>query len=160
MIERNEELPDWLIELRDQQIAKQEQPSEQETAPFSDIPPSWLGAQETEDLPPSPGVPDASALPADAPAWMRSPETEAPSTPSPAPAPSEPSTPSDVLEDLREQMLQAEEEFEIEEQKKRRLWHALAALSPGQRLVLALLLFFNVAICGCMGLTMMQRFVF
>jgi len=154
MIEKNEELPDWLIELRDQQIAKQEQPAGQEAAPFSDTPPSWLGAQETEDSPLSPEVSETSALPEDAPAWLRSPEAETPSMSSPA------STPSDVLEDLREQMLQAEEEFEIEEQNKHRLWYALAGFSPVQRLVLALLLFFNVAICGCMGLTMMGRFVF
>jgi len=58
-----------------------------------------------------------------------------------------------MVEDLREQMIQ-EEELELEEQESPR---EFLNLQPWQRLVLALLLFFNVALCGCMGLVMMGR---
>ena len=58
-----------------------------------------------------------------------------------------------MVEDLREQMIQ-EEELELEEEESPR---EFLNLQPRQRLVLALLLFFNVALCGCMGLVMMGR---
>lgn len=58
-----------------------------------------------------------------------------------------------MVEDLREQMIQ-EEELELEEQEAPR---EFLNLRPWQRLVLALLLLLNVALCGCMGLVMMGR---
>ena len=58
-----------------------------------------------------------------------------------------------MVEDLREQMIQ-EEELELEEQESSR---EFLSLQPWQRLVLAVLLFLNVALCGCMGLVMMGR---
>lgn len=60
----------------------------------------------------------------------------------------------DMLEGLREQMILAEED-EVG-------WRAsplqpVLEMRPAQRLVLAVLLFLNVALCGCMGLVMMGR---
>ncbi len=60
-----------------------------------------------------------------------------------------------MVEELREQMLQ-DEEIEFEEED-RGVAETLLALQPWQRLTLALLLFFDVALCGCMGLVMMGR---
>jgi hypothetical protein len=60
-----------------------------------------------------------------------------------------------MVEDLREQMIQDEEtEFEEEDQGLARVF---LGLQPWQRLTLALLLFFDVALCGCMGLVMIGR---
>nr|HID14974.1 hypothetical protein [Anaerolineae bacterium] len=61
---------------------------------------------------------------------------------------------ADVMEGLREQMIRAEEEFEFEEEAGPRLFLNLA---PWQRLVLAVLLFLDVALCGCMALVMTGR---
>ena len=58
-----------------------------------------------------------------------------------------------MVEDLREQVI-LEEESEVEEEG---LTRDLLNLKPWQRLVLAVLLFFDVALCGCMGLVMMGR---
>jgi hypothetical protein len=58
-----------------------------------------------------------------------------------------------MVEDLREEMLR-EEELEAEEEEE---GGGLLDLEPWQRLVLALLLLFDVALCGCMGLVMMGR---
>jgi len=57
-----------------------------------------------------------------------------------------------MVEDLREQMIQ-EEELALEEEGPRKLLN----LEPWQRFVLALLLLFDVSLCGCMGLMMMGR---
>lgn len=61
-----------------------------------------------------------------------------------------------MVEELREQMIQTGEEFEDEEETPTRL---LLGLEPRQRLVLAILLFLNVALCGCMALVMLGRLV-
>ena len=63
--------------------------------------------------------------------------------------------PTDMMEDLREQMIQAEEALEREE--KPTLARFLLNLEPWQRLVLAVLLFLDVALCGCMALVMAGR---
>jgi hypothetical protein len=62
---------------------------------------------------------------------------------------------ADVMEDLREQMIEAEEAFEYEERPA--LAQFFLNLAPWQRLVLAVLLFLNVALCGCMALVMAGR---
>lgn len=60
-----------------------------------------------------------------------------------------------MVEDLREQVIQQEEaEFEEEDEG---FAQVLLGLQPWQRLTLALLLFFDVALCGCMGLVMIGR---
>ena len=58
-----------------------------------------------------------------------------------------------MVEDLREQMIE-EEELEVEEEG---FTLPFLNLRPWQRLVLASLLFLDVALCGCMGLVMMGR---
>jgi len=60
-----------------------------------------------------------------------------------------------MVEDLREQAILAEEEFEREEEARRARF--FLNLEPRQRLVLAILLFLNVALCGCMALVMTGR---
>lgn len=62
---------------------------------------------------------------------------------------------TDMLEGLREQMVQQEEE--IEPRKKAGLVSAVLNLRPWQRFVLVVLLFLDVAICGCMALVMLGR---
>ena len=57
-----------------------------------------------------------------------------------------------MVEDLREQLIQ-EEELDLEEESPRNLFN----FQPWQRLILAVLLLFDVALCGCMGLIMMGR---
>jgi hypothetical protein len=60
-----------------------------------------------------------------------------------------------VLQDLRDQILQADDEFgEVE---RPAATNFLAALEPWQRLVLSLMLFLDVALCGCMALVATGR---
>jgi hypothetical protein len=62
-----------------------------------------------------------------------------------------------MVEELREQMIQAEEELAGEESARPAQF--LLNLEPWQRLMLAVLLFLNVALCGCMALVMTGRVV-
>ena len=63
-----------------------------------------------------------------------------------------------MVEELREQIIQEEEPFEFEEE--RRSVKFLRGIDPRQRLLLAILLFLNVAICGCLVLALTGRVVF
>ncbi|HEY68777.1 MAG: hypothetical protein DRI79_09300 [Chloroflexi bacterium] len=60
-----------------------------------------------------------------------------------------------MVEELREQIIEAGEEFEEEERSP--LARFLLSLKPWQRLVLAIILFLDVALCGCMALVMAGR---
>ena len=99
--------------------------------------PSWLASLRSEQEAESPQAEDPWGVPAqpepieDLPGRMSQP---------------------DVMEDLREQAIRAQ--GEIEPEKKSRLAELFQGLKPWQRLVLALLLFLNVAVCGCMALVM------
>ncbi|NLE44699.1 MAG: hypothetical protein GX620_08250 [Chloroflexi bacterium] len=63
-----------------------------------------------------------------------------------------------MVEDLREQIVQNEDEFALEEEaRKSRLSRMIDELAPWQRFLLTLLLFLNVALCGCMALVMAGR---
>jgi len=62
---------------------------------------------------------------------------------------------TDMVEDLREQMIQAEEELAPEE--KAPIVRFFLDLEPLQRFLLAVLLFLDVALCGCMALVMFGR---
>jgi len=62
--------------------------------------------------------------------------------------------PADVMEDLREQAIHAQESFEEERPP---LIQYFLNLEPWKRLILAVLLFLDVALCGCMGLVMAGR---
>ncbi|RLC67704.1 MAG: hypothetical protein DRI48_01585 [Chloroflexi bacterium] len=130
MIE-NEQLPDWLVEMREQQLGEQS-PGEENPRQLAD---QAGGVRERQD-------PMSRAERARE-------EEDMPDQPD--------QIEQDVLEDLREQMIQAEEE--LEEERKSSLIHALSGLKPAQRLMLAILLFLNVALCGCMGLVMTGRVV-
>ncbi len=63
---------------------------------------------------------------------------------------------TDVVGDLRERMIQAEEEYDDQEEKPP-IVRVFMDLQPAQRLLLAVLLFLNVALCGCMALVMFGR---
>ena len=154
----NGQLPDWLVELRDQQIMEQEQGIVSEAESLQEQ--VARGAFEEDLEPPvEPAFEEEPAVEFDEPLFRPEPEPEP-----------EPAEPVDVLEDLREQMMLAEEEFERKEKRSfsfpstssfsqgaQGLSHTLIALQPAQRLLLAVLLFLNVAICGCMGLVMVGR---
>jgi hypothetical protein len=62
-----------------------------------------------------------------------------------------------MIEDLREQAIQADDVYEQEEKGRFAQFQFLLDLKPQQRLVLAILLFLNTALCGCMVLVMMGR---
>jgi len=64
-----------------------------------------------------------------------------------------------MLEDLREQMIQDEEAFEIEEERRSPV-QFLRDMEPWKRLMLAVLIFLDVALCGCMALVMAGRVTF
>ncbi len=101
----NDELPDWLRELRDQQVGSDFEPGDQ-------------------TVPAEPAAPPPEA----------------------APAPSE-------MDLLREK---ATAEPPVEEPPERRV-PIISDLSPFQRFVLALLLFLNVSLLGCMFLIVLGK---
>ena len=68
-----------------------------------------------------------------------------------------PMSQADLLEDLREQIILTEDELEYE--RRPPVIQFFLDLEPSQRLVLAILLFLNVGVCGCMGLVMAGRVV-
>lgn len=144
MIEENEQLPDWLIELRDEQLRQlQEPPLEQvdRASLVGDLPPSMPPAEVPVTPPEAPMVPP-----------------EVPMAPAEEPvAEPEPAAPTDMLESLREQMILAAAAEELEYAQRRTLVQTVRDLQPAQRLLLATLLFLNVAVCGCMILTMAGR---
>jgi hypothetical protein len=137
MVVENEDLPAWLVELRQQQFA--DQPEEQ---------PAIVEDRREETV--QSGIAKAPPMP------MAQPE---PRTVRPAPpAQPEPAPPADVLDDLREQMLQAEGDLEYQEERTpSAIVQSIMQLQPTQRLLLSILLFLNVAVCGCMALIMVGR---
>ena len=63
-----------------------------------------------------------------------------------------------MVEELREQIVEEGEDLEyVEENPLKRAVSLFKDLVPWQRLVLALLVFLNVALCGCMLLVMTGR---
>jgi hypothetical protein len=87
------------------------------------------------------------------PDWLQS-LREPPSEGEPAP----PAPPEAVLDDLREQALEADL-GEMRPPPREGLAGMLQGLAPWQRFVLALLLFLDVALLGCMCLVMTGRVV-
>ncbi|OQY24525.1 MAG: hypothetical protein B6I35_01415 [Anaerolineaceae bacterium 4572_32.2] len=126
-----EELPDWLAEMRDQQLGDQLEQTEPEPGSKRET-----AAALIEDLG------GQTAPPAE--------EYREPLEPL------EQAGEGDVLEGLREQMVQAEEEFEDEDDGSP-LARIFSGLEPRQRLLLAVLFFLDVALCGCMALVMAGR---
>ncbi len=127
-----EELPAWLAEMRDQQLGQLEQ------EPPLPEPATDDAMDEVQELP---GAMD----------WFNE-----PISPPPEDVPPDPTEQVDVLEGLREQISLAEEEFGQEEEGSP-LGRAFAGLRSWQRFVLAILLFLDVALCGCMALLMAGR---
>lgn len=72
------------------------------------------------------------------------------------PAPGPEAGPKDELEGLREQLIQASEEYYAQAEKGP-FYKAVLDLPPAQRFVLALMLFLNIAICGCLALLVTGR---
>ena len=131
----NEELPAWLQEMRQQQLGDQSQ----EAGPFTEEQPNEIDQA---------GLVDTLQT-----EMMRAEEQMVQSV---EPVQTEEAVPpSDLLDDLREQML-AEEDLEPYEEKTSYA-QAILDLKPPQRLLLAILLFFNIALCGCMMLIMLGR---
>jgi len=63
-----------------------------------------------------------------------------------------------MVEELREQIIEEGEDLEyVEENPLKRFLNLFQGIMPWQRLVLALLVFLNVALCGCMLLVMAGR---
>lgn len=147
MLEENEQLPDWLIELRDQQIAEQTEEPYVETiapSPPEDVAPAQPSVEEdAEDDFPGPSIYAEEAVVEE------------------SPEPQTPGEPQDALDSLREQMIMAEGEFEAEEQASGPLTFAqpIMKLKPSQRLALAVMLFLEVAIGGCVLLMITERVV-
>jgi hypothetical protein len=141
-IVENEQLPAWLVELRDQQIKEQSEPSPPpvveeppvvETGPPSvaeDLRLQMLREQEKREQA------EAEML------FLEEEQAES-------------DAPADVLEDLREQMILEDDVLEAEQ--KTSSIQSIIGLQPAQRLLLAVLLFMNVAVCGCMILIMAGR---
>jgi len=125
------ELPDWLAEMRDRQLGQQLEekhpPLPEQT--FEDVEERLEGLTDLGDI--FQDQPDQ----ADVPLGQMGPK--------------------DVLDGLREQMTLAEEDFKRDE--KSPLAQMFAGLSPGQRFVLAVFFFLDVALCGCMALVMVGR---
>jgi len=130
MVEEGE-MPDWLKELRDEQFGEEPE-AEGEPAP----------EMEPED-------PSARQRKAREAVEVFSTESE----PEPEPEPED----EDVMDSLREQMREEERKEEEETEDRTLLPSFIVELEPWQRFVLALMLFLNVALCGCMALTMLGR---
>ena len=63
-----------------------------------------------------------------------------------------------MVEELRDEIIEDGEGLEyVETSKPRQLLNVVKGLAPWKRLTLALLIFFNVALCGCMLLVMAGR---
>lgn len=141
-IVENEQLPAWLVELRDQQLSEQSQP------------PPLVAEEPQEEM-------NRASLAQDLRMQMSRAEQQMAQAEPPMPhveeqiAQDEPAPPIDLLDDLREQMILAEDEFEDE--PKASPIQTLMGLKPTQRLLLVVLMFLNVAVCGCMILIMAGR---
>ncbi len=149
MLEENEQLPDWLIELRDQQIAEQTETQDSES----------MAPPQPEAFTPEQTPPAEDAFEDDRPSPPTYAEEEGVVEDLSEPQP--PPEPQDALDSLREQMIIAEEELGDEEQVSGPLAfvHSIMQLKPSQRLALAVMLFFEVAIGGCVLLMMTERVV-
>jgi hypothetical protein len=150
MIEENEQLPDWLVELRDQQLQQQSQ----EPPPLIEEPPGMDRESLVGDLRSQMAWAEERMAQAEAPVIQME-EPAAP--PGVAPVEPEPDESTDVLESWREQMLIEAAEEEREFAQRRTLVQTLMGLKPAQRLLLSILLFLNVAMCGCLILIMLER---
>ena len=136
------DLPDWLVEMRDQQL---EQPPGEEPAQ------EQAGFSAFDDRAGQPDIFDEGHRQLD-PSSILEPQ-EQPDQPSMFEEPQEPLSQEDLLDGLRGQMTRPEEVVE----EKPPLARVFSSLASWQRFVLSVLLFLNVALCGCMALVMARR---
>ena len=127
--------PAWLTTLREQQQRRQ--------------PPAPQGQGLPSQGLPSQGLPGQGLPGQDLPSWGSQIDQE-----DVVEGPAEPAGPADVMEDLREHMIQAET-LDLDERSP--LARVFLNLEPWQRLILAVFLFLDVALCGCMALVMAGR---
>ncbi len=126
------DLPDWLAEMRDQQLGQQ---LEDEPGPTE---------QAVEDI--MGGLGEQADL-----------GDVFQDQPDPAVAPPDQTSQGDVLEGLREQMVAQAAEVDLGHREKSPLTQPFSGLRPWQRFALVVLLFLDVALCGCMALVMAGR---
>ena len=142
-IVENEQLPAWLVELRDQQIQEQSEP----------LPPPPVVEEAPVEMAPASVAEDMRLQMIREQEEMARAEAQVPFVEGEDQA--EPASPTDLLDDLREQMILEEDVFQDE--AKTSSVQSLTSLQPAQRLLLAVLLFMNVAVCACMILIMAGR---
>ncbi|MCP4536329.1 MAG: hypothetical protein GY832_04210 [Chloroflexi bacterium] len=141
-IVENEQLPSWLVELRDQQIQEQAEP-EPPPLVVEEPPVEVAPTSVAEDLRLQMIREQEEQVRVDAEALLIEEEQ------------GEPESAMDLLDGLREQMILEDDVFEEEQKTPSAL--SFAGLQPTQRLLLAVLLFMNVAVCGCLILIMAGR---
>ena len=153
-----EPLPDWLTEMRGQSF-NEESASEASMEPS--LPPSTppFTSPEPAPAPPPPPSPPPSPFP--------EPEESLPSVEETEPErfsqlfadlePLEPDSDLDMVGDLRDRIILEEEDLDDYSGEGFQLSSPIPGLTPAQCLVIAVLFFADVALCGCMILFMTQR---
>ena len=112
--------------------------------------PAWLTSLREQKQRQQPPAPQGQGLPSQGlPSWGPQMDQE-----DVVEGPAGPEGPADVMEDLREHMIQAEV-LDLDERSP--LVRVFLNLEPWQRLILAVFLFLDVALCGCMALVMAGR---
>jgi hypothetical protein len=137
MSEEQEQLPDWLLSMRGESLGDRPSQAQQ---PDMDLPPL-----ESPPLQEEGGGASVESLFDSA---AEEPETDQEQIEQPE---------SDMVGLLRD-MVQSEEEFdEYGYGEESTVSGVIPGMKPWQSLVLAVLFFLDVAVCGCMALTMLGR---
>lgn len=138
MSEEQEQLPDWLLSMRGQSL--EEQPAQR---PEMELPPL-----ESPPLQEEGGAPPAESL-------FESLAEE------PEAAREQVEQPESDMVDLLRDMVQPEEGYdEYVHREESKVSGVIPGMKPWQSLVLAVLFFLDVAVCGCMALAMLGRIGF
>jgi hypothetical protein len=143
MSEEQEQLPDWLLSMRGQSL--DEQPAQQpDVLPPFEQPPL---PQEEAVAPPvaPPGEPLFESLLEDAAA---------------AEEPEEPEDTEDMVDLLRDMAQQPDAGFDDYVGEEVDVSGVIPGMKPWQSLILAVLFFADVAVCGCMALAMLGKIEF
>lgn len=130
MSEEQEQLPDWLLSMRGQSL--EEPPIQQSSVPpFPEIP-----SQEEEAAPPAGSLFESLE---EEPEFVQEQADE---------------SESDMVDLLRDMVPDEEMDYSYGEEK---VSGVIPGMKPWQSLVLAVLFFLDVAVCGCMALTMLRK---
>lgn len=139
MSEEQEQLPDWLLSMRGETL--DEQPAQQ---PDVELPPLESPPLQSEEAAPSVESLFESLGEDMAVSEKQDEEPE----------------PEDMVDLLRD-MVQPEEGYdEYGYKEEPTVSGVIPGMKPWQSLVLAVLFFLDVAVCGCMALTMLERVAF